>query len=54
MFERMAIRRLLRYADECRRAKDSASDPSTERELREFERLFQAQACELRAIHDKR
>ena len=47
MLYRMVIWRLRQFADECRHAREVAVDPSTRKELEEFERLFQQSALEV-------
>lgn len=54
MFERMSVWRLHRFADECRRARNHASDPLTRRELAEFEAKFLELAAEVESSQNSR
>jgi len=55
MLYRMVIWRLRHFADECQRARHSAVDPMTRRELEQFEQLFQQSAAEIEtARHNER
>jgi hypothetical protein len=47
MLYRMTAWRLRRFADECRRARESATDPATRKELEQFEKLFRESASDV-------
>jgi hypothetical protein len=47
MLYRMVIWRLRHFADECRRAQQSAVDPITRKELEQFEKLFQQSTSDI-------
>lgn len=47
MLYRMVIWRLRQFAEKCRDARQVAVDSSTQKELEEFEKLFQQSASEV-------
>ena len=47
MLYRMVIWRLRHFAEDCRHARQVAVDSSTQKELEEFEKLFQQSASEV-------
>ncbi len=53
MFERMSVWRLRHFADECRRAREHALDPLTERELAQFEQKFRELASDVEAAQSQ-
>lgn len=52
MLYRMVIWRLRCFAEECRRARQTAVDPMTDNELERFERLFEQTASDIETARE--